>query len=64
MFLQASVILLTGGCLPQCTLGYHTLPPGADPPGTGCGRPSWEQIETPRVDTHPWEQTPRRSACW
>ena len=29
MFLQVSVILLTGGCLPQCMLGYH--PPRADP---------------------------------
>ena len=27
MFLQASVILLTGGSLPQCMLGYHTSPP-------------------------------------
>ena len=45
MFLQASVILSTGGwgCLPQCMLGYHNppradpprpdTPPGADPPG-------------------------------
>ena len=28
-----SVILFTGGgCLPQCMLGYHTHPPGADTP--------------------------------
>ena len=36
MYLEASVILLTGGGLPQCMLGYHPLgadPPGADPPG-------------------------------
>ena len=42
MFSQASVILLTAGCLPQCMLGYtppgnrHPLgadtPPGADTP--------------------------------
>ena len=31
MFLQASVILLTGGSLPQFMLGYHQ-PPGADTP--------------------------------
>ena len=45
MLLQASVILLTGGCLPECMLGYIHIPleqtppwsrhsPGADmPPG-------------------------------
>ena len=41
MFLQLSVILFTGGGLPQCMLGYHTPrlgsprsrhPPGADTP--------------------------------
>ena len=45
MFLQASVILLTGGCLPQCMLRY-TPPRSRHPP--------WEQIP-------PWEQTPPRS---
>ena len=34
-----SVILFTGGGLPQCMLGYHPPgtrhPPGADPPGPG-----------------------------
>ena len=36
MFLQASVILSTGGGgLPQCMLGYHHHhPPGADTPGS------------------------------
>ena len=29
IFLHLSVILFTGGCLPQCMLGY---PPGADTP--------------------------------
>ena len=39
MFLQASVILLTGGGgLPQCMLGYH--PPGSIPP-------RWEQSPPP-----------------
>ena len=32
MFLQVSVILLTGGCLPQCMLGYH--PQSRPPPGS------------------------------
>ena len=32
MFLQASVILSTGGCLPQCMLGYHSHPPGSRHP--------------------------------
>ena len=54
MFLQASVILSTGGGLPQCMLGYHPpeqTPPGADTP--------WEQTNPrqtpPRAD--PQEQT-------
>ena len=38
MFLHLSVILSTGGCLPQCMLGYHNPPsrhpPGPGPPGT------------------------------
>ena len=49
MFLQASVILSTGGCLPQCMLEY-TTPEQTHPP---------EQTP-PRADT-PWEQTPPRS---
>ena len=35
IFLHLSVILFTGGRLPQCMLGYHPLgadPPRADPP--------------------------------
>ena len=51
MFLQASVILLTGGCLPQCMLGYtpprSRHPPGADTP----------QEQTPPKQTPPEEQT-------
>ena len=59
MFLQASVILLTGG-LPQCMLGYHppprSRPPQSrhpPPPGSRPPRPG-----TPREQTPPWEQTP------
>ena len=44
-----SVILFTGGCLPQCILGY-TPPPRADTP--------WG------ADTPPATDTPRSSACW
>ena len=46
MFLQACVILFTGGCLPQCMLGYH--PPEQTPP--------WEQTppeQTPHGSRHP-----------
>ena len=46
MFLQASVILLTGGgCLPQCMLGH---PPSRHPP--------WKQTppeQTPHPSRHP-----------
>ena len=49
IFLHLFVILFTGGCLPQCMLGYH--PPEQIPP--------WEQTP-PGADT-PWEQTPPRS---
>ena len=65
MFLQASVILLTG-CLPQCMLG-SPLPPRADTPQEQTLPP---EADTPRsrhppptkADTlqsrHPREQTP------
>ena len=57
IFSQASVILLTGGGLPQCMLGYHPPPP--PPPPHPPSR-------------HPREQTPPRAgadtnqsrACW
>ena len=68
MFLQVSVILLTGGCLPQCMLGYtHTprsrhppeqTPPGADTPQS---RPPSRHplVQTPPQSRHtPPEQTP------
>ena len=44
MFLHLSVILFTGGCLPQCMLGY--TPQEQTPP--------WEaDIPTPEADTPP-----------
>ena len=51
MFLQASVILLTGGCLPQCMLGYtplgaDTTPQGRHPPGADT-----PPKQTPKADT-------------
>ena len=70
MFLQACVILFTGGgCLPQCMLGYHT-PPRADTPWELT--PPWEQTlplgadtplgaETPQSRHPPPEQTPPQS---
>ena len=52
MFLHLSVILFTGGCLPQCMLGYH--PPGADTtPGS---RPPRTR-HPPRPGT-PWTKHP------
>ena len=47
MFLQVSVILLTGGCLPQCMLGY---PPGADTP--------LDQVHPARPGTPPGSRHP------
>ena len=70
MFLQASVILSTGGCLPQCMLGYtppwsrhpssrSRHPPGADPPGADTHPPG---ADTPQsrhpLRSSPLEQTP------
>ena len=63
--LHVSVILSTGGVLPQCMLGYHppeqTTPPGADTPQSR--HPP--EADTPRSrhppeQTPPWEQTPPR----
>ena len=58
MFLQACVCP-HGGCLPQCMLGYHTPPSGADPPEQTPPSP-WEQTPpTPGADTHPpWSRQP------
>ena len=55
MFLQASVILLTGGCLPQCMLGYP-LPRSRHPPRAR--HPPLEQTPQTR---HPPDQTPPRT---
>ena len=61
MFLQASVILSTGGgCLPQCMLGY-TPPPGADTPPPGADTPQEQnprEQDTPPRSRHSPEQTP------
>ena len=57
IFLHLSVILFTGGCLPQCMLGCH--PPqsrpslGADPP-----RADTPLEQTTPKSRHPPEQTP------
>ena len=56
MFSQACVILFTGGCLPQCMLGYNSpeqthTPQEQTPP----------RADTPPEQTHPWEQTPPRA---
>ena len=60
MFLQASVILLTGGgCLPQCMLGY--IPPGSRHPPGADTHPKSRHPQS----RHPPEQTPsNRRACW
>ena len=57
MFSQACVILFTGGCLPQCMLGYtHVFPPPprADTPPAA----DTPAADTPPEQTPPWEQTP------
>ena len=53
MFLQVSVILPTGGCLPQCMLGYHTLP-GADTP-LGADTPQSRHPLPLEPGTPPWD---------
>ena len=56
MFLQACVILFTGGCLPQCMLGHppeHTPPQSRHPPRADTPSPSG-------ADTPP----PPGRACW
>ena len=62
MFLQASVILSTGGCLPQCMLGCQTppreqTPPQTRPPQTRHTLPN-QAHHSPRPGTLPREQTP------
>ena len=70
MFLNLSVILSTGGCLPQCTLGY-TMPLARHPPGQShplAGTPPGRY--TPLAGTPPWggttppgRYTPHNSHC-
>ena len=45
MFLQTSVILLTGGGLPQCMLAYYPTPPEQTPPP--------DQAHPPRAEPPP-----------
>ena len=71
MFSQAYVILFTGGCLPQCMLGYtppeqtpRSRPPGADPLEQ---TPPWSRhppSRHPREQTSPQEQTPPEQTPW
>ena len=60
MFLQASVILLMGGCLPQCMLGYH--PPWSRHPLEQTSPRSrhtpLEADTPPGADTHMGADTP------
>ena len=66
MFLQVSVILLTGVCPPQCMLGYNPpsqeqTPPGADTPPEQTPIPLGADTlgaDTPRADPPPGKQTP------
>ena len=76
IFSQASVVLLTGGGLPQCMLGYH--PPGADIPQSRHplprNRPLPPRSRQPPGADDPPGSTPRprstslplnrRRACW
>ena len=59
IFLHLFVILFTGGCLPQCMLGYH--PPEQTPPPPQSRHP-WSrhpQSRHPPEQTLPWSrQTP------
>ena len=64
MFLQVSVILLTGGCLPQCMLRCHTPPPPGSrhPPEADTPPP---QKHTPPRSRPPLEaDPPPHKACW
>ena len=65
MFSQACVILFTGGCLPQCMLGYthpqSRHPLGADTPPSRHPEQTPPSRHPPGADPpqsrHPWEQT-------
>ena len=64
IFLHLFVILFTGGCLPQCMLGYHppeqTPPPlRADTPGADTPRADTPQSRhSPGADKPPWSRHP------
>ena len=63
MFLQASVILSTGGSLPQCVLGYHPPqtrhPLDQGPPDQAPLRPGTPQTRhPPGPGTTPLDQAP------
>ena len=51
--------VFTGGCLPQCMLGYH--PPEQTPPGS---RHTSPRSRHPPEQTPPQEQTPSGSRLW
>ena len=62
MFLLVSVILSTGGGLPQCMLGFCHQPPKGeaplgqgDPPG---GDPPRRRHPPSKETPHPWKETP------
>ena len=63
MFLHVSVILFTGGCLPQCMLGYSPRgdpsggDPHEDPPRKTPGGPPQEDRTPPRKTEPPLEDT-------
>ena len=62
MFSQALVIVFTGGCLPQCMLGYTPLehPPKEQTPPRSRHPPEQTPPRSrhPQEQTSPWEQTP------
>ena len=58
MFSQASVILLTGGCLPQCMLGYTPLEQTHHSPWEQTPPPHPPGSRLPPRSRHPPDQTP------
>ena len=62
IFLHLSVILFTGGVLPQCMLVYPT--PSSRPPPHPWSRHPLRSRHIPRADTLPRAGIPLCSACW
>ena len=58
MFLHLSVILLTGGRLPQCMLGYKPLPLVRHWGVSASVHAGWTPGQTPPLGRHPPGQTP------